>query len=395
MKKARYLNCVQSAFIYHLLDPQDAFFISYLIRGLRRYLYLFPGLKNQGFLTHSFQKYFGDSVGILHDPRFLIRDSFTFRKIKARHFLDDDPEFQTYREAFDYFSKLALHKDIKWAYLPVALYYDHRKSFSDSLLKLYMNTSGVPYRKYAKACLKGTLNRPAGNRELLIMDKIKFIEDHSYGYHHRRILGEERMPEYRDKTREFMNRELDDRDYIYLSEFKKSNFQKYIQFAYALEKANYLKEKLNTIKNSKKAKTQTLYFEDGNEKEDKNDQPEEYQEEELNILRLDPGIWTTFQKNNLHSLVFINPVAFDDKTKLWKILNVINPLFYLTLSKRLGRAYRYGSLRFAYGIWYFSFEPYAEKDVVEYGNEIIHYKMTVNNFLDTLYHTLKEREDEE
>jgi Zn-dependent protease with chaperone function len=145
-------ECTRSAFLYYLSDPADGDYLYYLLESLRQRILIFQGESDQPFLTDDFLNHrFGRGEGILHDLSALIADSMLMQYLPPNELTDPQRiEFETYGEAWRYFSRLALERRIPESYLTLAIA-ETSPVLRDSLLNIYLGYENCRHRDYALA----------------------------------------------------------------------------------------------------------------------------------------------------------------------------------------------------------------------------------------------------
>lgn len=123
-EEASYDNCLRNAFYYHLQNQDDKNYLYYTTECLRRILLTNPGLKRQGFMTEdSKEKVFEKNKGILNDITFISLDTIFCRKVKNDPvFGASEKPFETYLQAYNFFYKKALEKNIPGISLTAGLF---------------------------------------------------------------------------------------------------------------------------------------------------------------------------------------------------------------------------------------------------------------------------------
>lgn len=170
-------ECVERAFTYHLNDPEDADYIYYIVEGIRRITVLDWKKKEAGFLTdNNYSGRFAEGKGILHDLTYLVVDNNQYKNIKAKQYTDTTHVlFDTYKEAFYYFSKLAVKKDLPEAYLSMALF-EPATSRQKPFIDKYLSFSNARYKEFARAFYDKKLTDIflVNTKELVVIDNIDY-----------------------------------------------------------------------------------------------------------------------------------------------------------------------------------------------------------------------------
>jgi hypothetical protein len=386
LHQLKVITCAEQAFELYLLDPSNNQNIYYLLESVRRLILIKPNYRNKGFLTTRYSYLFPAGRGILHNLHLVIRDSTKYAALKAIELKDTTKiKFETYLEAFNYFGRLAQKRNIKECYLTLGLQADTSIVVKNEMLYEYLSFKDCKYPEYAKALLKNSLTNTSNDtKDLVLMDDINFREDHVYGYHNRMILSEKRSPEYFVALKSMMAKKFPNKQLVTIGELLNTDFKKAMEYKQTLGTALYL-------------------FEDGdNEEEEITPEsgegiaPERFEivpekKEQEKLFLIDPSFWYLFKNNNLKSLEILSVTAFDDKTKLTNLLNMLNPLYLYTIRYAFLEKYVSGSIRYLFKVEYYSFTPNAEERHHLY-TSITKYKMYKGYFMNELYTAFKSRD---
>ncbi|MFA4852577.1 MAG: M48 family metallopeptidase [Bacteroidales bacterium] len=373
----KFKECIKRSFIYYLLNPDNENYIYYLLESIRRAVYVDSKLKNHGFLTDMFKKH-DDKQGILHKLKLIIPDSVKFSKIKDINLIDTaNIAFETYDEAFLYFQNIALKKNINECLLTIALYYSENDSLKSKYLKEYCSKDSIKFKDYANNLLNNSLysSLSQNNREIILLDNISFIEDHFYGYHDRLILAEQKSPSYFNELRKMTSKYFPEKEIIELSELSLRSLRTKMEYEYAILSTTFINS------NDGDTKSDVIYF-DSDEKPGKL--------KEFDLFKLNPSYWKLFKNNKLKAISYLKVYSFDDKTKLMKSINVINPYFWYTIIYRFCDAINNGSDRYAHRVLYYSYDISSKKS--NFYSETTRYKMSKAYFLNSIYYAIKTNE---
>ncbi|MEP7263180.1 MAG: M48 family metalloprotease [Bacteroidota bacterium] len=207
---ADYKDCVEKAFNYYLRDNNSAW-LYYLNESIRRLLYKNPVLKKQGFLTEDSKKeVFNKKKGILHNINALLGDTVATKLIHRQHPLFEIAyAFESYMEAFDYFSAIALSANVPESKLTKALY-SYWKSETDSFniyINSYIADSSSLFKEYASELMNGTLNNAVVNhkKEMQIYNGVLYyrLDDSRYRLSH--ILSKKAYNRFEPDVIRYMN----------------------------------------------------------------------------------------------------------------------------------------------------------------------------------------------
>lgn len=166
-------RCSRESFICFLSTPEEDDYLYFLLESLRIRLLIFKGEAERPFLTDDFlNDRFAPGKGILHDLSALIPDSLMLLSLPPNELTDAVRfEFETYGEAWQYFSRLALNRTICESYLTLALA-ETSLTARDSLLALYLSFENCRHREYALALKDHTLYDALSdnNKDLFLFD---------------------------------------------------------------------------------------------------------------------------------------------------------------------------------------------------------------------------------
>jgi len=151
-------ECIKSAFVYYLFNPDNQDFLYYIVESLRRLISIDSKVKDQPFLTEDFLgQTFKKGEGILHDLSRLLLDSLKTSEIRATELSDNKSvKFETYGQAFEYFKSAALRQNNREAYLSLALA-EIDTSSRNQYLDKYLSSAECWYKDYAFALKNDTL----------------------------------------------------------------------------------------------------------------------------------------------------------------------------------------------------------------------------------------------
>lgn len=390
LRKGEYETGIMKGFKYHLLDPEDPLIREYLLRSLRRAQYIDPGKSDQGFLHWVHQGSDNDSVPILDDLHYLIRDSLRFEKIQAERFLQDSNLFRTRGEAYSYFFRSALEDEESYAFLIKGIKRHLTADFAerDSFLEEYLSSSDTANAAFARALQNGGLSRKSssGERALLLVDRFQLIEDHPYGYRRSFIQEDEKAETYLEGLRRLTEKEFPSQriETVYMPDLRRDELS-------MVMKAERIQDLL--LKYPEK-----LF---GEELEDRDDRHEDQlrkvikehidqkeRRKDSSLFLLAPEYWSFFQKNRISSLEFLYVKGFDDRVKRVKsYFDLFDPWIYLSSLWRFSAAFRTGAERFFLQVGHIRYAPW-NKDRLSYRIEASPYDLSKNNFLNAAYYAI-------
>lgn len=387
LRKGSFEACAMRAFRYHLLKPDDPVIRGYLVRSLRRLLYVEPGLEDEGFLHWVYAGSSESDSSILNNLHYLIRDSLSYNSIRAERFLDEEQEFRSYEEAFHFFSKEAMEEDRAYAYLSRALdkHREEEMDHRDSLLQLYVQNSNARYPDFAKSLRDGELySREEEGHSLMVVDRLNFLEDHRYGLRRRFIKEDQQSDAYIQGLDELIEREFSEEvEVLYGPDLQKRDLEKSIRFQRSFD---LLLQNLEELvgEGSIEVISDGERIESGSseEEDDVEDPPER------GLFILSPTYYRFFKKNGISSMEYLHTLGYDDRVRrLRSFLDAINPWFYLTSIWRFDAAYKVGASRYYHQVQLLRFAPW-EEDKLYYAQEGASFDLTKNNFLNAAYYAI-------
>ncbi len=188
-----YSACIETAFKFHLFDPDNSTYIYYIMEGTRRKAYLNVDIWSKMFITnnyydstnvngerhkelmtnHLFKKFDLDIVSI--DPK----DGM---KLKARFYWRDTPKFTTYEEAYNFFYTLSVALKCEECVLSNALSYTEKADSSTriKMLEKYLAFPSAKHKEYAEAVLNGTITKKLNNQKMTSFDGLNVIVEQGY-----------------------------------------------------------------------------------------------------------------------------------------------------------------------------------------------------------------------
>ncbi|MCO6498853.1 MAG: M48 family metallopeptidase [Vicingus serpentipes] len=180
----RYNECIETAFKFHLHDPDNSTYIYYLMEAIRRKCYLdveqwgklfytenyymkYPtssnDIKKEKINYHLFKKFDSEIMGFGPED---------INKIKAKFYWKELPRFETNEQAYNFFYLLAEILDCKECIFSNALSQINNKPVRDSLLNIYLKKDSVQYRVFAQDLLNDSVRKKLGNKKLLVFNNI-------------------------------------------------------------------------------------------------------------------------------------------------------------------------------------------------------------------------------
>ncbi|MES2132642.1 MAG: M48 family metallopeptidase [Bacteroidota bacterium] len=193
MESGDYENSLKLSFIDYLLGDNSFKNLFYIFESTRRLLYTQPDLYKSGFLAEDlkYSEFENTNSSILKMPDLLFIDSVQFVKASSHPLIaEEEKPFNTYEEAYLYFTNLAEEKGFNESVFSKALYYYSKKddvNFKDKLNKYIEKGSGLfmdlanNLNKYGYPYIK------EGKTNVLIDNSTNFSHNDNYFHSLQRI----------------------------------------------------------------------------------------------------------------------------------------------------------------------------------------------------------------
>ena len=295
-----YQECLERSFIYHLFHPGELTYSYFVAESVRRLCLLDYRLRKKGFLAENLiNNGFKEGEGILHDLKFLVPNADLYSKIKATELTGKTFPFETYKEAFAFFTKKLIDKNYQEAYLMRALFENNPKKIDENI-SAYQKSAAAEHKEYAKHYQNNTLAQSiaVNNGEIVMIPKVnfykhnvfnrKYVDDPSHYYYKRsEISGKQMANEFSNA----INRDLKDVKSISMPLAATQNFNTKDKYQNALS-------------------TSLLARRDENEGYEVVHYYKELEDEDYigktDIFRLDPQMWEFFNSNKISAITFAN-----------------------------------------------------------------------------------------
>lgn len=296
-----YRECLERSFLYYLMNPEELSYSYFVAESIRRICLFDYHLRKQGFLAENLTNNgFKEGQGILHDLKFMVPNQEVFSLIKAKELLNTAPfAFETYKEAFYFFTKKMIEKDYPEAYLSQALFENNKDKIKDNVSK-YVSYPKAKHKDYANCYLNNTLGTRVltNNKELVMIPRVNFYGhtafgqmypygygNHVYFYKKSELIGPELANEFADK----FNTDVENVKAISMPLATTQNFN--------------TKHKYESI-----IKATLLASRDENEGYEVVHYYKELVDEDyignVDIFRLDPEVWEFFIKNSINTISY-------------------------------------------------------------------------------------------
>lgn len=179
-------ECIERAFAFHLLEPNNSTYIFYLMEAIRRKCYVFNHRWEQKFITHRYL----DTTTIENvrkkidvknhlfekfDARFIALNPTEFSKIKVMDYWKNPP-FVSYSDAFVYFfEKATALNNCNECILTYALGFHYDEAMRDVYLKEYLQKEPIKFGEYATSLLEQDFETTVADKKLVVIDKANFF----------------------------------------------------------------------------------------------------------------------------------------------------------------------------------------------------------------------------
>lgn len=229
-------ECIERAFAFHLLEPNNATYIFYLLEAIRRKCYVFNYRWEQKFITYRYLdtttiENVRKKIDVKHhlfekfDERFIALNPTEFGKIKTMDYWASPP-FITNSEAFAYFyEKANTLNNCNECILTYALGFHYDKAIRDIYLKEYLQKEHIKYRNYATSLLQEDVATTSADKKLVVVDKANFFIREG----NEPVLVEQNKLNqlaFKDIINE-LNQYYADRVFVLLEDVKKQDFKSY------------------------------------------------------------------------------------------------------------------------------------------------------------------------
>lgn len=179
-------ECIQFTLLDYLYGVKHPKNFYYLIESLRRLMYIKPELKREGFLTEKIEDPdLGPGRCVLYKPEYFYRNLKDYEHLKNHPFIINTVKpFNTYKEAFLFFSKEALKAGFNETNLSLALFYSTEKQ-RDSVTKYltnYVSNNGL-HSSFAKEFLVNGKPKISKGKTLVLYNNITNYTGFIFNYY--------------------------------------------------------------------------------------------------------------------------------------------------------------------------------------------------------------------
>lgn len=238
LRDFHFRTAVELAFKFHILEPDEKIYVSYLMESIRRLCYQDSDYWAKNFITDG---YYGEKISEIQDekrpitahlferfdPEIMSMSPGEMRKIQARFYWQGDLKFRTNEEAFMFYYSLGKALECGECELSEALSRVSDQEARDNALKNYTNTESPSYSLYADILLEDKVFEGLEKKKLTVFDRF-------YGYVSQ---GQEPIPvNIQSKSGEeellpLLESALsgvENREMIYLPSLRETNMEEYV-----------------------------------------------------------------------------------------------------------------------------------------------------------------------
>jgi len=184
-----YSSCIETAFKFHITDPDNHIYLYYLMEGIRRKCYLDTEEWGKNFYTSRYyvklpeaKKYDKDRVSAKDKFKSHLFEKFDLEimgfgpkdinQIKAKFYWSGEPRFKTNEQAFDFFSRLGEAINCNECTFSNALSQTNNDSLRNVLLTKYLAFEKIQYRSFSQDLLSGTVQSKLSCKKLLLYNDL-------------------------------------------------------------------------------------------------------------------------------------------------------------------------------------------------------------------------------
>ncbi|MEI6409371.1 MAG: M48 family metallopeptidase [Bacteroidota bacterium] len=164
----QYDECIEKAFKFHILNPNKAEYVYYLMEGIRRKCYFNSDLWKHKFVTDIYYKEnisanirtkekVQDHIFKSIPKDYLCLTDDDINNIQARFYWEGVEKFTTYEEAFNFFAQVGELFNEPECVLSNALSLNFDPDARNKLLAKYLSYEKIQFRDFATRLVKGTL----------------------------------------------------------------------------------------------------------------------------------------------------------------------------------------------------------------------------------------------
>lgn len=342
LSRLDYERATEYSFIQFLSNPSDAAYAYYTAESIRRFLYLFEHKKDDPFLSHILKA----------TPDTTLSEAIAkhpwISSIGAKTPITND---QAYRNCIKY--SMEYNSE---GYLSAALYHNNDTIKRNTLIKSYLSSPQSKHKEYASALLENNLYNNTGVQSLLIFNHLKYKE---------RLFAGEYTDYFTSQTQ-----------YTILSTSLKNML------------ATYFPEKELIAADSSFTVGPAKYFALADFKM-VIEQLHRYRIQDLSLFKLEPKYWHCYRENSINAVTFLSVDSWINNRKYAE--SSVQYIFLpgVLFAKKIANTFT-GPSRFFYEIDYKTVSI-NERITVNQKHLKVKYKLREPNFLNSVYHVLKEK----
>jgi hypothetical protein len=182
LEDLKYYDCLELAFKFHLIDPDNETYIYYLMESIRKICYINNETWDQNFITNRYYDTVRvDGVKRKHKINKGLFESIDFdllpisqeeaKYIKAKFYWQGPKKFNTYNEAFEFYNKVGIALNCSECVLTNALSITNNKKLRDKLLHDYINQDNIKHKEYAEKLINEEVITKLPNKKMLIFSQ--------------------------------------------------------------------------------------------------------------------------------------------------------------------------------------------------------------------------------
>lgn len=352
-----YKECLRNAFLYHLADPKDHYYVYYAQEAARRFLLLFPKEKEQLFLIDGVYE---NQADINYLNKF-VKNQLLINKIESIKQIDKkNLVLKSYQQILQYFSELSKNLSLPELYLSSALIHHSNGNTVDRNINLdnYIRSGKGRSTNFAKLLLG---QRPTKNliktKKLIIIDDAEFYNMYEFNnIEYDIIKSEEFNSKSKVKLKEYIKNSFPGNKVIYTSDLSNTNFNSSIAYKKAILTALISKD-LATSSNP------------------------------LNIASyymLDPSIYQMFSEESVQNIDYIYIDAFNTKGNTTNSASYLNPFKW---ASNLINNFFGGAKNYYYNLEHISIN--VINGSVSYSENEVGYRLSLPHLHNSIYNSLK------
>lgn len=225
-EQAAYKECLNLAFIDYLYDGKNLKNLYYLMECTRRVMYNEPKLATRGFLAdeYSDKEFIENNFSILKKPDYIFLDSIQEAELIGHPFFSEPVKpFNTYSEAFLFFSDKALAAGFNEANFSKALFYYFKKEpetftkyLTDYLAKGGLNS------EFAQLLIENNGPKAPGKKTICVFDNTTVYHKSDLGYMSNNYYLSKQKIKFNEEVKKALVRDPDTQVCYFINELQGS-----------------------------------------------------------------------------------------------------------------------------------------------------------------------------